>query len=1259
VEVRLLGPVEVVDDDRVLEIPQRRQRALLALLAVHAGETVAIDRLVEELWGVEVPKTAVASLQNAVSQLRKLLGAETLVTREPGYALDGERVAVDVARFEHLLAEARAASAMQDEQTAGTVLREALALWRGPALADLAYEPFAQAEIRRLEELRQHALEERVDADLARGRHDELVPELETLVAREPLRERTRGQLMLALYRAGRQADALEAYRDARATLVEELGIEPGPELRQLQAAILRQDTELLLPGGQVATPRTPMQFRRLASILVADIVASSPGEEVDPETLHRILIRYYETVLGVVSAHGGAVERMAGDAVMAAFGVAVADESHALRAVRAAADLRAAVERLNAEADDATTLALRVGIATGEVLVAGRHGGGEPLATGQAIGVAAALEQAADVGEIVVGPLTQRLVRAAATTEPLGELALPHRSKPIAAFRVLEVSSEQPTFGSLLDTPLVGRKRELRALRALLRETRSSGSARAVCLLGPPGVGKSRIVREVVRGARGFDVHVARCPSYGRGITYWPLRQLVGDDEDAIRAAVDDARAADVLIRLDGPPAEIAWAFRSWCEARARERPLLLAVDDLHWAEPTFLGLLEHLVEHAEGPIATIGLSRDDLLDEQAGFLAALPNASRLVLDRLAPAETEVLVDELLGGAPLAPGVRARVFEVAEGNPLFVEQLVALAAEGDALGADQQLPVTIQALLAARLDRLGPGERAVLERAAVIGRDFTAEHVTALVDPVAVPTVERHVSSLTRRGFVEPRVRGGLRFRHVLLQEAAYRAAPKRLRSELHERLADRLAREGAAGDELVGFHLERAFRLRTELGPPDRAAAKLAEDAGRRLGDAGVRAWQRHDAPAALSLLERATALLPANDTRRLELLCELGSVLKWRMDDQRAVAVLEDVEAVAGEVRNDRLRLRAELELAWVRFVHGRTPADEILALTERAIPVLESAGDDRALGQAWLLAAAVHGSIRLQWGPCEDAALRSLEHYRRARFSTTAGHAMLAAAAKNGPLPVDDAIARCEEFMRSPASDRSSVAHLRIYVAHLEALRGNTVLAREHLSAAHEYVTGQGGAVSPDWAHAAASVELLDGDAGAAVALVEDACVPLEEVGERAWVSTLTSLRAEARYAQGVFPDALEASGKAMRLAPPDDLIAQVAWRRARAKASARMGELTDGERLAREAVDLLEGSDDLGVRADTLVDLSEVLHLAGKEKQGFASADDALELLGRKGITAGRDRAQRLARSPGGGLEAGEGRAGKTLPGAAD
>ena len=251
-------------------------------------------------------------------------------------------------------------------------------------------------------------------------------------------------------------------------------------------------------------------------------------------------------------------------------------------------------------------------------------------------------------------------------------------------------------------------------------------------------------------------------------------------------------------------------------------------------------------------------------------------------------------------------------------------------------------------------------------------------------------------------------------------------------------------------------------------------------------------------------------------------------------------------------------------------------------------------------------------------------------------------------MLAAAAKNGPRPISEAIGRCEELVASPASDQSSIAHMRVYLADLEAMRGSTSLAREHLRAAHDYVTAQGGSVSPDWARVAASLELLDGDAAMAETIVEDACAHLEEFGERAWVSTLTALRAEAHYAQGAFPEALDASGKAMGLAPPDDLVAQVASRRARAKACARTGALADGERLALEAIDLLDASDDLVVRATTLLDLSEVLHLAGRRDRATTVAEEALALLDRKGVTAGLERARRLARSPDGGVHAAEG-----------
>ena len=327
---------------------------------------------------------------------------------------------------------------------------------------------------------------------------------------------------------------------------------------------------------------------------------------------------------------------------------------------------------------------------------------------------------------------------------------------------------------------------------------------------MGVAGVGKSRLARDVVRGARGFDVAIGRCPSYGQGITYWPLRQIVGADREAIGAALGDGEAEDRVVErlasLDGTAVEIARAFTRWCEARAARRPLLVVLDDVHWAGPTFLDLVEHVVDHARGAITVLVLARDELLDERPLFLDGRANATRVVLDGLAVSDTQVLVDQLLGGAPLPIDVRARIFETADGNPLFVEQFVALAAEGDVLAAEEGLPATIQALLAARLDRLGPGERAVLERAAVVGREFTSAHVEALLEAVAVPTSRRHLDALTRRGFVQARAAGDFRFRHVLVQEAVYRAAPKSLRAELHERLAHRLDDEGTSADELVG---------------------------------------------------------------------------------------------------------------------------------------------------------------------------------------------------------------------------------------------------------------------------------------------------------------------------------------------------------------------------------------------------------------------------------------------------------------------
>lgn len=290
-EFRILGPFELVEDGHPVEVAGGRQRTLLALLLVHANEVVSTDRLIDGLWGERPPATAPKVLQNAVSQLRRSLGDELIVTRAPGYVLRVDPDAIDARRFETLLDQGRQALASGDRQGAASILREALALWRGPPLHEFSYDPFAEAEITRLEELHVRALEERIEADLALGRHADLVGELERLVATQPLRERPRGQLMLALYRSGRQAEALRAYEDGRRLLAEELGIEPGAALQRLEKQILTQDAALeppptvpppegarSSPGAAATIPKRRLGRFAFALTAIALVVAALAG---------------------------------------------------------------------------------------------------------------------------------------------------------------------------------------------------------------------------------------------------------------------------------------------------------------------------------------------------------------------------------------------------------------------------------------------------------------------------------------------------------------------------------------------------------------------------------------------------------------------------------------------------------------------------------------------------------------------------------------------------------------------------------------------------------------------------------------------------------------------------------------------------------------------------------------------------------------------------------------------------------------------
>jgi DNA-binding SARP family transcriptional activator len=510
----------------VLPLGGPKQRSLLAMLVLHANEVVSSSRLIDALWGERPPATALAAVHNYASQLRREVGLEdVLVTRAPGYVLELDPDQLDLRRFERLVEEARGAVG----ESAAAKLREALMLWRGAPFADFAFEPFAQTEIVRLEELWLVALEGRIEADLASGRHAELVGELEALVRGHPLRERLRAQLMVALYRSGRQAEALEAYQNARDTLVDELGIEPREELRRLQRAILDQDPSLELaslpprptPAPEAALPaaREPMgEQRKTVTVLSCGLVDPSAFEGLlDPEARRVFVDRYCDTVCGVLERHGATVERLVDDAVLAVFGVPLLHEDDALRALRAAVELDDALAPLAAqlERERGVRLELGVGVSTGEVLV----GHGAAAVRGDVVTTAVALQRAAPPGAVVFGETTRRLVRDAVRADAF-EVPRGGRVTQIQAWKLAEVRTEAPAIARRLDAPLVDREPELDQLRQAFDRAVRQRTSYLFTLFGPPGIGKTRLSDEFVRSGTDALVLVGRCLSHGEGIT-------------------------------------------------------------------------------------------------------------------------------------------------------------------------------------------------------------------------------------------------------------------------------------------------------------------------------------------------------------------------------------------------------------------------------------------------------------------------------------------------------------------------------------------------------------------------------------------------------------------------------------------------------------------------------------------------------------------------------------------------------------------
>lgn len=930
-EFRVLGALEVIGPNGVVKIGSGLQRAILAILVLHVGETVSTDHLVDEVWGDDPPPSAHHAIGVHVSRLRRALGVDCIESQPRGYRLRAEGSVIDLARFEALIAEASRAFVGGDPRAAATALAAGLALWRGPALGDLASSHAAQAERARLDELRALALERRVDAELACGSHLELVPDLRRLVAEMPLREVFHARLMLALYRSGRQADALEVYQRARDVLDRELGVDPGRELEAVQRAVLDHDTALDLnaatgperPSGtpadsrpsELATPpilpvHRPRDSRRTVTVLVAEVRGTTlAGESLDPESARLALDRCFHEMRAVLERHGGTVETAVGGAVLAVFGVPLVHEDDALRAVRAALETRDALAALNdrLEAELVVRMTVRVGVNTGEVVTAWGTGSAN-LVTGDAVNVAATLQQAAGSGEILLGEETNDLVRWAIQAEPNNAIDPPGRSGPTRAFRLLGVTSGMSRRAQRFDSPLVGRQRERRLLKSAFDQVIADETCQLFTLLGSAGVGKSRLVHEFLREVRAeAEVLRGRCPPYGERVGFWPvaetIKQAAGISDTDTAAEVRDKVAAllgagervsaiadhiAAIIGLSEVPSssdETFRAIRSVYESIARARPLVIVFDDVQWGEPSFLDLIEHLADASRDvPILLLVIARPELLDERPGWAGGKLQTTSVLLGPLNEAEVSRLVANLLDGSAASPSVERKITEAAEGNPLFVEEFLAMLLEdglvrraGDEWVGMTDLatiatPASIRALLAARLDRMPIMERELLELAAVVGKTFTREAVEALAEPDAVPDIAQRLESVVRREIIRsdrssPDLLDAYRFRHILIRDAAYAALSKLERAELHERFAD--FQERVAGDrlteyeEVIGYHLEQATHYRRGLGRNDERTRDLARRAAQLLGAAGVRAIQRGDPLASNRLLERCRAM------------------------------------------------------------------------------------------------------------------------------------------------------------------------------------------------------------------------------------------------------------------------------------------------------------------------------------------------------------------------------------------------------------
>jgi len=925
---------------------------------------------------------------------------------------------------------------------------------------------------------------------------------------------------------------------------------------------------------------QSAQEQRKVVTVLFCDVVGStSLGESIDPEALRAQLARYFERMKNAVERHGGTVEKFIGDAVMAVFGIPVAHEDDALRACRAAVEMRETFAEVGVEG--------RIGITTGEVVT----GTEERLATGDAVNVAARVQQAAEPGQILLDGPTLELVRDAVEVEALEALELKGKAQPVDAFRLIAAHEpgDRPS-----DRRFVGRERELSLLREAWEGALAAERCELFTVVGEAGVGKSRLVAEAIAVT---DVRCvsARCLPYGEGITYWPVVEAIKQ----LDALPTDPAAADAIRSLLGESdagasaEEIAWAFRKLLEEQA---PLVVFFDDIQWGEETFLDLVEHVALLSSGAAILLACTaRAELVDRRPAWPVALR------LDPLQKAD----IDDLIGDE-VPQELRARISQAAGGNPLFVAEMLAMAEDGD---GEVAVPPTLRALLAARLDQLAPPERQMLERGAVEGELFHRGAVQALAPEES--QVTPRLATLVRKELIRPDRpvfpgEDGFRFRHLLIRDTAYDGLPKSARAELHERFAAWLDERGSELielDEIVGYHLEQAARYRQELGNPD---LPLAERAGERLATAGRRALWRGDDRAAVALLERSLAL-----TRplRLDVHTELDLGTAYRFGAPERLGTIADSAAARAHEEGDESAEALARVLAGLHYSLVGANPDGLEILARRAVRLLERESDHAGLAKVWFAVSVGVASLRGQYEEMAQAAQQALRHARLAGEQPR--HLFdLEVALYWGPRPADDALRTLDASL--PANPPPRSALIRSLLLGMLGRFDEAWSAARAASARWQEVS------AVDGSHLLADLARFEGDTEAAEAYLARFCDWAEAHGQRSYLSTYAPTRGRFLWALGRHDEAEELARLGRELGDEQDAATQGAWREVAALVRASRGEHEEAERLAREAVAISARTDAPIWQGDAAHALAEVLQLAGRTDEAAAAFEQALE-----------------------------------------